>query len=46
VLGQLAGAATGARTSAQTMLSTSEVMESTAGKLRTEVESFLSKVAS
>jgi methyl-accepting chemotaxis protein len=46
VLGQLAGAATGARTSAQTMLSTSEVMESTAGKLRTEVESFLGKVAS
>ena len=46
VLGQLAGAATGARASAQSMLSTSEVMETTAGKLRTEVESFLGKVAS
>jgi NO-binding membrane sensor protein with MHYT domain/uncharacterized protein YoxC len=45
VLAQVAGAATGARTSAQTMLSTSEVMESAAGKLRTEVESFLAKVA-
>jgi methyl-accepting chemotaxis protein len=46
VLGQVAGAATGARTSAQTMLSTSEVMETATGKLRTEVESFLHKVAS
>jgi methyl-accepting chemotaxis protein len=46
VLCQLAGAATGARASAQTMLSTSEVMETTAGKLRTEVENFLGKVAS
>ncbi len=45
VLGQVAGAATGVRTSAQTMLSTSEVMETAAGKLRTEVEGFLGKVA-
>jgi methyl-accepting chemotaxis protein len=45
VLGQVAGAATGARTSAQTMLSTSEVMETATGKLRSEVESFLGKVA-
>jgi methyl-accepting chemotaxis protein/PAS domain-containing protein len=45
VLSQVAGAATGARTSAQTMLATSEVMETAAGKLRTEVESFLGKVA-
>jgi methyl-accepting chemotaxis protein len=46
VLGQVAGAATGARTSAQTMLTASEVMESAADKLRTEVESFLGRVAS
>jgi methyl-accepting chemotaxis protein len=46
VLGQLAGEATGARASAQTMLSTSEVMQNTAGKLRAEVETFLGKVAS
>jgi methyl-accepting chemotaxis protein len=45
VLGQVAGAATGARTSAQTMLATSEMMETAADKLRTEVESFLGKVA-
>ena len=46
VLSQVAGSATGARTSAQTMLDASEVMETSAGKLREEVESFLSKVAS
>jgi NO-binding membrane sensor protein with MHYT domain/methyl-accepting chemotaxis protein len=46
VLGQVAGSATSARSSAQTMLAASEVMESAAGKLRTEVESFLTKVAS
>jgi NO-binding membrane sensor protein with MHYT domain/methyl-accepting chemotaxis protein len=46
VLGEVAGAATGARTSAQTMLSASEVMEDAATKLRGEVESFLAKVAS
>jgi len=38
--------ATGARTSAQTMLDASEVMETSAGKLREEVGSFLDKVAS
>jgi len=46
VLSQVAGSATGARTSAQTMLDASEVMETSAGKLREEVESFLAKVAS
>jgi NO-binding membrane sensor protein with MHYT domain/methyl-accepting chemotaxis protein len=46
VLGQVAGSATGGRSSAQTMLATSELMEDAAGKLRTEVESFLAKVAS
>ncbi len=46
VLGQVAGAATGARASAQTMLATSEVMETAAEKLRAEVEDFLGKVAS
>jgi methyl-accepting chemotaxis protein len=45
VLGQVAGAATGARSSAQAMLVTSEAMETAAGKLRTEVEEFLGKVA-
>jgi PAS domain S-box-containing protein len=45
VLSQVAGAATGARASAQTMLTTSQVMETAADKLRTEVESFLGKVA-
>jgi NO-binding membrane sensor protein with MHYT domain/methyl-accepting chemotaxis protein len=45
VLGQVAGAATGARSSAQTMLSTSEAMESVADNLRNEVEGFLGKVA-
>jgi NO-binding membrane sensor protein with MHYT domain/methyl-accepting chemotaxis protein len=46
VLSQVAGSATGARSSAQTMLAASEVMQSAAGNLRTEVESFLAKVAS
>ena len=45
VLGQVAGAATGARSSAQTMLAASEVMETAAEKLRAEVEDFLHKVA-
>lgn len=45
VLGQVADAATGARSSAQMMLTTSEVMESAAEKLRVEVEDFLRKVA-
>ncbi len=46
VLSQVAGSATGARSSAQTMLKASEVMETSAGKLREEVESFLAKVSS
>ena len=46
VLGQVAGSANGGRSSAQTMLAASAVMEDAAGKLRSEVESFLAKVAS
>jgi len=46
VLGQVAGSANGGRSSAQTMLAASAVMEEAAGKLRREVESFLAKVAS
>jgi methyl-accepting chemotaxis protein len=45
VLAKVAGSATGGRSSAQTMLDASKVMEDAAGKLRTEVESFLAKVA-
>lgn len=46
VLGQVAGSANGGRSSAQTMLAVSAVMEEAAGKLRREVESFLAQVAS
>jgi methyl-accepting chemotaxis protein len=46
VLSKVAGSAIGGRSSAQTMLAASETMEDAAGKLRTEVESFLAKVAS
>jgi methyl-accepting chemotaxis protein len=46
VLATVAGSATGGRLSAQTMLDASKVMEDAAGKLRSEVESFLAKVAS
>ena len=46
VLSQVAGSATGARSSAQTMLKASEMMETSASRLREEVESFLAKVAS
>ena len=46
VLGQVANSATGGRTSAQSMLAASEAMEQAAGKLRSEVENFLAKVAS
>jgi len=46
VLGQVAGSANGGRSSAQTMLAVSAVMEDAAGRLRAEVESFLAKVAS
>ncbi|HET7680018.1 MAG TPA: PAS-domain containing protein [Xanthobacteraceae bacterium] len=46
VLAQVAGSANGGRSSAQTMLATSEAVEDAAGKLRSEVESFLAKVAS
>ena len=45
VLGQVANSATGGRTSAQSMLAASESMEQAAGKLRSEVENFLAKVA-
>ncbi|MGH8518913.1 MAG: methyl-accepting chemotaxis protein, partial [Panacagrimonas sp.] len=45
VLGQVAGAANAGRSSAQTMLAASESVEDAAGKLRSEVESFLAKVA-
>ena len=38
VLGQVAGSATGGRSSAQTMLAASAAMEDAAGKLRSEVE--------
>jgi NO-binding membrane sensor protein with MHYT domain/methyl-accepting chemotaxis protein len=45
VLGQVAGAANAGRSSAQTMLAASESVEDAAGNLRSEVESFLAKVA-
>jgi methyl-accepting chemotaxis protein len=45
VLGDLAGAATHTRTSAQTLLTSSEAVASAAGNLHTEVETFLGKVA-
>jgi methyl-accepting chemotaxis protein len=45
ILGDVAGAATETRRSAQTVLTASEAVEAAAGNLRTEVESFLGKVA-
>jgi len=45
VLGDLAGAATATRSSAETVLSASRSVESAVAKLRTEVETFLAKVA-
>ncbi|MFL5084328.1 MAG: methyl-accepting chemotaxis protein, partial [Xanthobacteraceae bacterium] len=45
ILGEVAGAATDTRHSAQTVLSASESVETAAANLRTEVESFLGKVA-
>ena len=45
VLSEVAGAATDTRTSAQAMLTSAQSVESAVGKLRGEVESFLSKVA-
>ena len=45
VLGQVAGAATETLASAHTVLNTSEAVEAAASKLRTEIESFLGKVA-
>ena len=45
ILGDVAGAATETRHSAQTVLTASEAVEAAAGNLRTEVESFLGKVA-
>ena len=45
VLGDVAGAATATRASAETVLSASQSVETAVGKLRTEVEGFLGKVA-
>ena len=45
VLTELAGAATATRSSAETVLTASKSVESAVGNLRTEVESFLGKVA-
>jgi methyl-accepting chemotaxis protein len=45
VLSDTAGAATATRVSAQTVLAASQSVKSAVGNLRTEVESFLAKVA-
>jgi methyl-accepting chemotaxis protein len=45
VLGEVAGAATATRASAETVLAASQSVETAVGKLRTEVETFLGKVA-
>jgi NO-binding membrane sensor protein with MHYT domain/archaellum component FlaC len=45
VLGEVAGAATATRSSAEIVLTASQSVETAVGKLRTEVESFLGKVA-
>ena len=45
VLGEVAGAATATRASAETVLAASQSVETAVGNLRTEVECFLSKVA-
>jgi methyl-accepting chemotaxis protein len=45
VLGEVAGAATETRGSAETVLAASQAVESAAGDLRGEVEGFLAKVA-
>jgi methyl-accepting chemotaxis protein len=45
VLGEVAGAATETRGSAETVLAASEAVESAASNLRSEVETFLQKVA-
>ena len=45
VLGDVAGAATATRSSAETVLSASRSVESAVAKLRGEVETFLGKVA-
>ena len=45
VLGEVAGAATATRASAETVLAASQSVETAVGNLRTEVESFLGKVA-
>jgi methyl-accepting chemotaxis protein len=44
-LGEVAGAATETRGSAETVLAASQAVEKAAGDLRTEVEDFLQKVA-
>jgi NO-binding membrane sensor protein with MHYT domain/methyl-accepting chemotaxis protein len=45
VLNEVAGAATATRSSAETVLAASQSVESSVGELRSEVESFLAKVA-
>ena len=45
VLGEVAGAATATRASAETVLAASQSVETAVGNLRTEVETFLGKVA-
>jgi hypothetical protein len=45
VLGDLVGAATATRNSVETVLSASRSVETAVGRLRSEVESFLGKVA-
>jgi methyl-accepting chemotaxis protein len=45
VLNEVAGAATETRTSAQTVLSASQSVEAAVSNLRSEVETFLVKVA-
>ena len=45
MLGEVAGAATATRSSAQTVLSASKSVETAVANLRSEVESFLGKVA-
>ena len=45
VLGDVAGAATQVRVSAQTMLDTSQAVQQAASNLRNQVDTFLTKVA-
>ena len=45
VLGEVSDAAIGTRTAAETVLTASNSVDASIGNLRTEIESFLSKVA-